>query len=29
VVFDQKIYVFGGRFSNDLQDILVIDPMRN
>ena len=28
-VFDNKIYVFGGRFSNDLQDILIIDPEKN
>lgn len=27
-VFDSKIYIFGGRFSSDLQDILVIDPGR-
>lgn len=27
-VFDEKIYVFGGRFSNDLQDILIIDPAK-
>lgn len=26
VVYEDKIYVFGGRFSNDLNDILVIDP---
>ena len=24
-VYDGKIYIFGGRFSNDLNDILVID----
>lgn len=29
VVFDNKIYVFGGRFSNDLNDILVVDPIKN
>ena len=28
-VFDGKIYVFGGRFCNDLQDILIIDPERD
>jgi N-acetylneuraminic acid mutarotase len=27
-VYDDKIYVFGGRFSNDLNDILVIDPSK-
>lgn len=25
VVYDQKIYIFGGRFSNDLNDLLVAD----
>lgn len=25
VVYDRKIYIFGGRFSNDLNDILVVD----
>lgn len=25
VVFDRKIYIFGGRFSNDLNDLLVVD----
>ena len=25
VVYDGKIYIFGGRFSNDLNDILVVD----
>ena len=29
VVFDKKIYVFAGRFSNDLNDILVIDVSNN
>ena len=24
-VYEEKIYVFGGRFSNDLNDILVVD----
>lgn len=24
-VYDNKIYIFGGRFSNDLNDILVAD----
>jgi hypothetical protein len=24
-VFDKKIYIFGGRFSNDLNDLLVAD----
>ena len=28
-VFNGKIYVFGGRFCNDLQDILIIDPERD
>jgi hypothetical protein len=28
-VYDNKIYVFGGRFSNDLNDLLVIDIERN
>ena len=23
VVYDNKIYIFGGRFSNDLNDLLV------
>ena len=23
--FENKIYIFGGRFSNDLNDVLVID----
>lgn len=27
-VFDDKIYIFGGRFSSDLQDILIIDPAK-
>ncbi len=27
-MFDHKIYIFGGRFSNDLQDILVLDPVK-
>lgn len=25
VVYENKIYIFGGRFSNDLNDILVVD----
>jgi hypothetical protein len=25
VVYDGKIYIFGGRFSNDLNDLLVAD----
>ena len=29
VVFDRKIYVFAGRFSNDLNDVLVIDISNN
>jgi hypothetical protein len=29
VVFNEKIYVFAGRFSNDLNDLLVIDPQTN
>lgn len=24
-VYDNKIYIFGGRFSNDLNDLLVLD----
>jgi hypothetical protein len=28
-VFDKKIYIFGGRFSNDLNDILVVDLEKN
>lgn len=28
-VYDNKIYIFGGRFSNDLNDILVIDNEKN
>jgi N-acetylneuraminic acid mutarotase len=27
-VYERKIYVFGGRFCNDLNDILVLDPNR-
>ena len=27
-VYERKIYVFGGRFCNDLNDILVLDPIR-
>lgn len=29
VVFDNKIYVFAGRFSSDLNDVLVIDVKTN
>jgi hypothetical protein len=29
VVYDNKIYVFAGRFSNDLNDLLVIDVQAN
>lgn len=29
VVYDNKIYVFGGRFSSDLNDILILDPAKN
>lgn len=29
VVYDNKIYVFAGRFSNDLNDLLVIDVTNN
>ena len=29
VVYDEKIYVFGGRFCNDLNDILILDPQRD
>ena len=28
-VYDNKIYVFAGRFSNDLNDLLVIDVQNN
>ena len=28
-VYDKKIYIFGGRFSNDLNDLLVFDPEKN
>lgn len=28
-VYDNKIYIFGGRFSNDLNDLLVLDVDRN
>lgn len=28
-VYDNKIYIFGGRFSNDLNDLLVLDIERN
>ena len=28
-VYDDKIYVFGGRFCNDLNDILILDPARD
>lgn len=28
-VYNGKIYVFAGRFSNDLNDLLVIDPQKN
>lgn len=28
-VYNNKIYIFGGRFSNDLQDILVADFDKN
>ena len=29
VVYDDKIYVYGGRFCNDLSDILVVDCHKN
>lgn len=29
VVYNDKIYVFAGRFSNDLNDLLIIDPQSN
>lgn len=29
VVFDEKIYIFGGRFCNDLQDIIIVDPTKD
>ena len=28
-VYDNKIHIFGGRFSNDLNDLLVLDLQRN
>lgn len=28
-VYDNKIYIFGGRFSNDLNDLLVLDIQKN
>lgn len=28
-VYDNKIYVFAGRFSNDLNDLLIIDVQNN
>lgn len=28
-VFEDKIYVFGGRFCNDLNDIQVLDPSKD
>ena len=28
-VYDNKIYIFGGRFSNDLNDLLVLDIEKN
>jgi hypothetical protein len=28
-VYDNKIYIFGGRFSNDLNDLLVLDLDKN
>ena len=28
-VYDDKIYVFGGRFCNDLNDILILDPQKD
>ena len=28
-VYEDKIYVFGGRFCNDLNDILVLDPAKD
>ncbi len=28
-VYDNKIYVFAGRFSNDLNDVLIIDVQNN
>lgn len=29
IVYDEKIYVFGGRFCNDLNDILLIDTEKD
>ena len=28
-VYDNKVYIFGGRFSNDLNDVLVLDIEKN
>lgn len=28
-VYEDKIYVFGGRFCNDLNDIQVLDPAKD
>jgi N-acetylneuraminic acid mutarotase len=28
-VYDNKVYIFAGRFSNDLNDIQVFDPQNN
>ena len=28
-VYDDKIYIFGGRFCNDLNDILIADPQKD
>lgn len=28
-VYEDKIYVYGGRFCNDLSDILVLDPEKD
>jgi N-acetylneuraminic acid mutarotase len=28
-VYENKIYVYGGRFCNDLSDILMLDPEKN
>ena len=28
-VYEDKIYVYGGRFCNDLSDILILDPEKD
>lgn len=29
ITYDNKIYVFGGRFCNDLNDVLLLDPQKD